>query len=209
MSEAIETPAVEQSPVAVPEAAAPPAEPKEPAWLPERLARAKSTGAEELLKTAGFSSLDELKAAKEELQKLKESQLSEQERAQKERDALMQRATRAGELEAAVSAFAARELTALTDAQAQAVKAIAGEDPARILATIDSLKPTWAAAAAAPAPAPAPAAPATTAQTGGPPAAAQHSQVDHLAEFKRLKSTNPFLAQRYLAEHQAEISAAL
>lgn len=180
---------------------------KEPAWLPERLARAKSSAAEELLKTAGFGSVDEIKAAREELQKLKDAQLSEQERAQKERDELMTKASRASELESTISSYAARELSGLDDAQSQAVKAIAGEDPARILAAIETLKPTWAKEAAATPAAPPPAAPATTAQTGGPPAAGNQSPVDYKAEFQRLKSSNPYLASQYYAAHAAQIAA--
>lgn len=212
MSEAVETaPAVTPEATPAPEVVPPPVEVKppesqDPAWLPERLARAKSSGVDELLKTAGFGSVEELQNARDELQKLKDAQLSEQERAQKERDELKLRADRAGALEATVSSFANRELAGLTEAQASAVKAIAGEDPARILATIDSLKPTWAAAALPPAQEPKEQLD-TTAQVGGPPAAGSQSTIDHKAEFNRLKSENPFRASQYYAAHQAEILA--
>ncbi len=173
----------------------------EPDWLPKRLEQAKSSAVAEMLKTAGFASLDEIRAAREELQKIKDSQLSEQERAQKERDELKLRADRAGELESAISSYAARELSALNEAQSQAVQAIAGEDPARILATIEKLRPTWAAAATVEPQKPEPKPVTTTSQSGGPPDTGNQSPVDLDAEYRRIKSVNPFEAASLIRQH--------
>lgn len=192
-------PAVSPAPVA------PPIQDGDPAWLPKRLEQAKNSAIADALKLAGFSSIEDAQAAAAELKAIKEAALSDQERAQRERDELKTKADRAAALEQSVNLYATRELSALTETQQAAVKALAGDDPARVLTTIEQLRPTWAALPVAPV---APVPPVTTAPPHGPPSSGHTSPVDYRAEYTRLKSINPFAAADLLARHSAEIFAA-
>lgn len=79
--------------------------PSEPTWLPERLERNARSAVNNFLKDLGFEKADDLKALLTEAKNLKESQMSEVEKAQKAREKAEQRAAdaekRAAELEAA------------------------------------------------------------------------------------------------------------
>ena len=186
----------------------------DPGWLANRLDRAKASASANTLKDLGADSIDSVKTQLAELADLKASQLSEQERVSVERDALKVKADRSDALEKSITAYADRELAGLTEAQSTAVKAIAGADAARILSTIDSLRPAWGAvvpvvptapAAKQAAPVPVPATPATTAQPAGPPSAGTTSPQDISAEFKRQQTANPFAAAALLQRYGAEI----
>jgi alanyl-tRNA synthetase len=65
---------------------------QEPAWLPERLERARKAALSDLLRELGVANPDELKAAMQELSKLKAAQMTEMERAQKALSEAQQRA---------------------------------------------------------------------------------------------------------------------
>lgn len=90
----------------------------------ERIARAK----ESALRDAGFTSVEEARAAAEARQKVAQV------------DTLTRTNT---EYLATIGGFATAQLSALTAEQQAAVKAIAGEDPALQLKTITALTPTW------------------------------------------------------------------
>jgi hypothetical protein len=180
------TPVVAPAPVQ-PAAAAPPVAPtSDPGWLKARLDSAKASGDREA--TARYQAeLDVLRATK----------------------------TRADQLEAAVTSRATREMGTLNTAQQAAVKAIAGDDPARQLQTIDALAPTWAAAPAAPVtpratpPAPPIPAPANSGPANpAPPAPNPNPQSNVLATYQELEQRNPMLAANYYLAHRAEITAA-
>lgn len=193
------SPAPQKPPAAAPqEPAAPPAaQPpgEEPGWLKPRLEQAQRAAQADLLKSLGAEKPEDLAAKLKRLDELETASLTEQERIQKQLADLTPRAQRAESLEATVKQYATRELAGLTEAQQNAVKVLAGEDPSRVLTAIEQLKPTWVAT-------PAPAAPpANTAPPAAAPAAATGSPVDHKAEFERLKQTNPFEAARYRIEH--------
>lgn len=198
-------PAESVAPVVSPAPVAPPIQDGDPAWLPKRLEQAKNSAIADALKLAGFSSIEDAQAAAAELKAIKEAALSDHERAQRERDELKTKADRAAALEQSVNLYATRELSALTETQQAAVKALAGDDPARVLTTIEQLRPTWAALPVAPV---APVPPVTTAPPHGPPSSGHTSPVDYRAEYTRLKSINPFAAADLLARHSAEIFAA-
>lgn len=178
---------------------------KEPNWFEKRIEQATKSAASEVLKSLGVESLDAAKERLSELQKLKDEQLTEQERTAKQLEELKPQAQRAVALEKSLSGYAEQAVSKLTAEQAEAVKGIAGDDPARILDTITKLTPTWKAAApAAPEAKPEP---KDTAPQGGPPEAGNQSPVDYSAEYERLKKTNPFEASDLLRAHPEILSA--
>lgn len=199
MSDAVVTPtdggSVSVDPAAQPPAPAPKPAPEanpDPAWLAPRLERERS----KVLKDLGVDSPEEAKKAIEAARAAAEAQKSD---AQKrgELESLL-KAERAANQEkaAALDAYAKSQMGALTEAQRNAVAAVAGEDPAKQLKTIEALKPTWAGAAAPAAPVELPVrdtAPAPAAPKDGAPA----PPLDAKAFYEELKITNPVLASRY------------
>lgn len=195
---------------AVPAAAIPAPEPKsdasEPAWLPGRIEQAKRSAQADALKALGVDSLDAAKAAIAKARELEEASKTEIQRLSEKALALEPLAKRAAELDATVARYADAELSKLSEAQRAAVTAIAGDDKARALATIDALRPTWAAAPAAPTAASAPIpAPANTSQVPAPKAATASAGVDHKATYEAMRTTNPVKAAQYLAAHSRAI----
>lgn len=107
---------------------------------------------------------------------------------------------RASALEAALKGHADRELASLTDTQRAAVVALAGDDPAKVIPAINTLRPTWLVESAPKAPPGNTAPPAGTAPTPGTPVPA----VDHKAKLAALEA-NPYAHADYLARHRREI----
>lgn len=165
----------------------------EPAWLAPRLERERA----KVLKDLGIESPEEAKKALEKIKQVEEAQKSDaQKRGELESTLKAERAAKQ-EMAEALGAYAKSQMGALTEAQRNAVAAVAGEDPAKQLKTIEALKPTWAGAAAPAAPAapppvrdtaPAPAAPKDGAPSPPPDAKAIHEE---------LQKSNPILAARY------------
>lgn len=192
-----------QAPAVVPPAQAAPAAQEDPKWLPDRLKQAENSAVAKLLNGLGVDKPEALKAQLDKLRALEESQLSESEKVAKRIAELEPQAKRAEQLEGAVKLYADREFQSLSEPQRNAVTAIAGNDPASILKTIESLRPTWFQAAPATAPA---APPASTSAAPPPPAAAGGvSETDHKSRFEQLKKENPFEAARYFGAHKAAI----
>lgn len=196
---------------------APPAAPpagggdQEPSWLKGRLEREQETTRKAILAELGVPDVKDGKAALAELKKRQDAEKSDLEKKDGRIKELEPQAARAVELEKTVKARADVELAALTEEQKTAVKAIAGDDPAKVLTAIDTLKPTWKAAPAAPppgAPPPKPA-PGSTTAAGPPPApAAPPATVDHLALYDELQKSNPMQAAHYRELYGAQITAA-
>lgn len=193
--------------------APPPAQQQEPEWLPQRLERAKSSAQSDLLRTLGVQSVDDAKALVEAARKLEEERKTEAQRVAERIAALEPKAKQADDLASKLGRYAEAELGKLSEPQRAAVLAIAGEDRARALDVIEALRPTWASASthveqaqhqqvAAPRPPPASTSAATVAQSGAP---AQSAQVDHKAEYERIRGINPVLASQYLLAHVTEI----
>lgn len=114
------------------------------AALKDRLERAEHAAVSRLFKELGVSDANAVKAALDAARAAEESKKSE---AQRATELAAQAATAAAELSRyrdTVRARSDRELSALTEAQRLTVTKLAGEDPARVLDTIDTLKPTWA-----------------------------------------------------------------
>ena len=119
-------------------------------------------------------------------------------------------------LETTIKARADVELSGLSEAQRAAVSAVAGEDSARILSTIDALKPTWAVAAPVAAVTPVVAAvvpqvavsvvaPATTSPPPVAPGGAAGSPPDRKSEYQALKAKSSVAAAAYLNRYESEI----
>lgn len=182
--------------------AAPPAAPSEPTWLPDRLERAKQAERAAVLRELGAESLDAAKARIASAKALEDSQKSEMQRLNERIAALEPSAKKALDLEAVVSKHADAELAKLTEEQRAAVTAIAGDDKARALATVEALRPTWVKAAPAAAPPPPP---ANTASAGAAPTGANVPTVNHKATWEAIRARNPIAGAQYLEAHQAEI----
>lgn len=179
----------------------------DPTWLPERLERARATAKAEAiaetLKTLGAESLDVAKARIAKATELEESQKSEIQRLTDKTTALETEAKRAKALDEVVAKHADTELAKLTDDQRDAVKALAGDDKARTLTTIEALRPTWVKPATGAATI---TQGAQTGATGAPPAGnGPPPTVNHKATWESLKASNPIYAAQYLEAHQAEI----
>jgi hypothetical protein len=139
----------------------PPQEGKEPPWLKDRLARAERSA----LKRLGVENEDDAKTALAAHKAKTEADKSAEAKAIEANTKLAAEQARSAELLAAVSATADTELARVTPAQREAVVRLAGDDPAKRLATLRALAPTWVTAAPA-------APPPAVAQPASPPAAA-------------------------------------
>jgi hypothetical protein len=198
-----------------------------PEWLNERIAQAKTNAAAEarasLLKELGVP--DAAAAAKllEDGKKAADAQLTELQRRDARIKELEPATAQAAALRDALAKRVGVELATLPEAAQASIKALAGDDPIKVLEAIDLAKAMAGAPTATPpsgAPQPAPAAPAqgtkppvapaanTTAAAGGPPSAAG-SPPDHLAVWQGyLDKGNPMAAAQYFAGHEQEIVAA-
>jgi hypothetical protein len=96
---------------------------------------------------------------------------------------------RVADLEAAVTSTVKSRMATLTDAQRSAVVAVAGDDPARQLKTIEALAATWTATTAPRDSAPGPSMPRDGAVVGSAPTSRE--------TFEQLRASNPVLAARY------------
>lgn len=201
MSDAVVTPtdgaSVSIDPSAQPAAPAAPKPPtpagEDPSWIAPRLARERNS----VLKELGADSLDD---AKKVIAAAKAAEEAAKSDAQKRGELEIKLKAELEEKQAmaeALNAYAKGQMGALTEAQRNAVTAVAGNDPAKQLKTIEALKPTWADAAV---PA-APAAPATPKDTAPAPAAPKDGSPsgppDVKAIYEELQKSNPILASRY------------
>lgn len=192
---------------------------EEPPWFKPRIEQATRSGANSVLKKLGVKDEAEAEALIKKAKADEEAAKTELQKAKERGDSLAAQAARAGDLEKVVTARADVEMATLTETQKTAVIAIAGDDPAKRLSTIDTLKATWAsnvpaptasppaaAVATTPAPVTPPVAPpATTSPPPNAPAGTTVSPVDHAAEYKALKAKNPHQAALYLNAYADKI----
>ncbi len=199
----------------------PPAPSPDPTWLRGRLEQAERSGERRAAQRLGVQTIDEALAA-----------INEGRTARERLATLEAGAARMQTLEQTVTQRATAELAGLSPTQQAAVRSLAGDDAARVLATIDALRPTWGdatavaesastpaaqpaghtsapvATPAAPAPKPPIPAPASTSAAGGaPPATAPATQKTALEVFEHLERTNPMAAAQYLNKNLRAISA--
>lgn len=166
---------------------------EKPSWLDARLERERKA----VLKELGLDSLEDAKKAVAAARADEEAKKSTAQKAAELEASLKSTKAEKDQLAEALSIYAKSQLSALTEAQRSAVAAVAGDDPAKQLKTIEALRPTWASVTAA-APviaekpkdtAPAPAAPKSEGTASSPP--------DSKAIHAELKKTNPVLAARF------------
>ncbi len=171
---------------------------QDPEWIGPRLERERA----KILKNLGVQSLEDAKKAVDAAKAAEDAKKSAAEKAAELELSLKSKTAEAQAMAEALGAYAKSQMGALTEAQRNAVAAVAGEDPAKQLKTIEALRPTWASAAAPAAPAappppkdtaPAPAAPKEGAATSTPP--------DAKAIHEELQKTNPVLAARYALQN--------
>lgn len=191
----IETPTAEVTPPVKVESAPVKSE-EEPKWLNPRLEQAKSSATKELLEELGASDLEQAKLIISEAQKIRESQMSDQEKQATRLATLEKEAEKVTSLQNTVKTIADSQLAALSEAQRSAVSEIAGSDPSGVISAINALRPTWAQAA----PVKVEKAPDTVAG-GGPPDSGGTSEPDLSAQLAHLQETNPFAAARLVQQH--------
>jgi len=189
------------APLAPPAAPPPPAAKAEseekPAWLDERLARARDAAKKEAWKELGFESPEDAKKAGEERVAAREVKKTESQKRADAETALAAEQAKTKQMAEALSVLAKGQMAALNDVQKAAVAGIAGDDPAKQINAIEALRPTWGGAAAPAAPATQDTAPGRTAPKDGgaaPPA-------DPKAVYESLKASNPIVAARYALEN--------
>lgn len=188
-----------------PAAVAPP-ETADPAWLTQRLARERAKGESAALTAAGFTSPADAKAAAVAAKAALDATKSAETRAAELQQTVASEKARADSLTAVATEHAARMMFGLTPEQQAAVRAVAGEDPARQLQTIGALSPTWVKPAAPVVAAPVVAAPVTpaapapavsTAPAGGAPNGTLPAPSDLRGSYESARSSNPFAAARF------------
>lgn len=241
---AVATPAKPVVPAAASHAEDPNKEPSElPAWVVKRLDQAKRSGAKEseanvrkaMLAELGIDDPESAKQLFADAKKRAEERKSlEQKAAERDLENTNLKKER-DELRESAKSFATTQMEALTEAQRNAVKDLAGEDPAKQLKTIATLRPTWGTAPAGaaspttttqvdtttagssnanqappagkPAAATAPGATAPPAN-GGAPLIANHLEVYESLSNQGSSTFKPFAAGAYLLAHGKEIEAA-
>lgn len=204
----------------VPAVIAEPTDGQEPPWLAARLSRAENA----VLRKLGIDpsktedAKEALAAYRAKIEKDKTDLDKANEKARLVPDLTKER----DDLKATVTGYAVVELAKLAPEQKAAVLAIAGEDPAKQLTTVNALRATWAVVApvvpiaatttkvevAAPVvKVPIPPFANTAPPVGSPGAAAPTPPGDHLGTMRMLEQTNPIKAAAYYAKFQYIINA--
>lgn len=198
---------------AAPANPAPPADPVVPAapasgentnptWLAPRLEQQSKSARQALLKELGVENLDEAKAVLADANTRKEATKSAEQKALEATTKLTQAEQEAKEYKEIVRSQASTRLSSLNEEQRKAVEAVAGDDPARQLRTIEALSPTWSKKPATVTPAPIV---SDTAPPPNQPAAPNGIVPNAKAVWESLKESNPILADRFLLANQKEI----
>lgn len=188
--------------------AATPAEPVKPSVpasaLPEdalsaRIAAAKATGKNELLKELGVTDPAQLKAALDSIKAAEEAKKTEAEKLAGHLAELERTKATLADATAAIESVWATESTKLTAEQLAAVDALGGQSSAAKVRALNLLRPTWVTPTAPPQ---APAAPpATTSPAPNAPPTTTISPTDPKARHADLLAKNPVAAANYAAQH--------
>ena len=185
------------APVPAPLPAGAPGADEKPSWLDARLERERRS----VLKELGLESLDDGKKAIAALKAEEDAKKSAAQKAAELETSYKALKADKDAMAEALDLYAKSHMGALTEAQRNAVVAVAGDDAAKQLKTIEALKPTWAGAVA-PA-APAPEKPRDTAPASGGPKDAGNTSTppDLKSVYADLAKVNPILAARFALEH--------
>jgi len=175
-----------------------------PPWLNDRIAQAKKNAEAETLKALGVTNIDEAKAAVDAAKAAADAKKTAEQRAAELDTQLKAEREKSAGYETTIKARAAAELATLTPEQKAAVTAISGDDAAKQLSTIDSLRPTWAKPAGAPQPPPVPP-PASTSQAGGAPPPTTTVAKDKKATLESLEKQNPMAAATFALRNAGEL----
>lgn len=232
---------IKPAPIALPAAQAAD-DPNNPPWLPERLARERKSAAKDaeiaarksLLEEMGFADIDVAKKLAAEEKKRAEAQKSLETKLAERDTKLSTAEARLNELNLSVKGFADEQVQTLSESQRKAVLELAGNDPAKQLKAIATLRPTWGnslsdrnqtttqtsanasssttnqttqTSAGKPAPATAPGATAPPAG-GGPPVVPNHLEMYEMLNNQSSPDYKPFAASKLLLAHSKEIAAA-
>ena len=163
--------------------------------LKARIEQAKRSERAALLAELGVTDPEQAKAAIATAKAAAEAQKTDAEK-------LASASLKVTQYEAALDLAIKQNVARITPEQKAAVDAIAGDDKATWLRTLEALVPTWAVSKAEIAPAPV--SPANTApSSSGAPPSATTSPVDHAATWRGLQQTNPMIAAAYLLTHGA------
>jgi len=166
----------------------------------------------EMLAELGVTDVSDVKTAMAELNKRRDSEKTETERLREQTAKLEGKAKQAERYGEIIKRRAIGEMASLKPQQIEAVKEIAGDDPAEQLRVIDIMRAKWgtdplqseaevqAAAAGKPKPPP-----ETTAPARGAPPEQQLSETDHKRVYEELKKSNPFAATEYLQRHYTDV----
>jgi hypothetical protein len=190
-------PANANAPAAAPAAKPASAAGDEPSWLGPRLERERA----KLLKDLGVESLDDAKKAVGQAKAAEDAQKSDAQKRGELETTLKKELAEKQALSEALGSYAKSQLGALTEEQRNAVAALAGDDPAKQLKAIETLKPTWASAAASAAPVAASAPKDTAPAAGAPKEGHVPPPSDKKAIYEEAKKTNPVWAARYALEN--------
>lgn len=183
--------------------------------LNARIAQAKRSAEAEtraaVLKELGVDTLDTAKSRVAAAKKLEDDAKSELDKRDERIKQLEVTAGEVGSLRQAITERASDEMAALTtDAHREMVKGLAGDDAAKQLATISTLRKGGAFTPSAPVvdsktgkPAVPP--PANTSAAGAAPPPASPTAPNHKATLESLEKSNPMAAAHYALRHQGEI----
>ncbi len=170
----------------------------EPHWLNARLERERAS----MLKKFGFETVEEAQASSAELKAKREAEKTAADKAADALSQLKKSQSKEKALTEAVSEFASRQLSGLSDEQKAAVALIAGDDAALQLKAIAALQPTWAKPAEA---AKLETKAVDTAPPANAPASTATSEINHKAQYESLKNSNPFAAAAYGLAYASEV----
>jgi hypothetical protein len=181
--------------------------------LTARLREAEAAGVKKLLKELGFEKPSDVKAVLKIAKDQQDSELTERQRIEKERDELKPRAAKADSLETLVAAMVEEQFTGLPEAAQTAIDEVAKGDAQERLRMMQVMRkagflngaaPHAAAPTTSGAPAPAPKpAPATTAPpANAPKPGAVRSKWD---EYQDLNKKNETLGSIFYQTHRIDI----
>jgi len=181
-------------PVVVPPAPAP--EGEQP-WLKARLEQAERSTERKVLERLGVTDIDSATKAIAAAKAAEEANKTAEQRAAELATSLQSTQATAAQQAQVLADHASRMIAVLTPEQQQAVKAVAGDDPAKQLQAIGALAPTWNSQV-----------PPQTLNTAPPrnmPAPGDQSPPDHRSTYQSLRQTNPFAAAAYGRQHSGEV----